>query len=108
MANFLPKRNSLPRKTKHWSNRVKETAVSRASNGAFNVHLEGGAEYGEFIYIGEVLQEKIKVKKGKLHVDDIVLEIDNEPVAGYTQSDVIDFVKKAGEIITFRTVKQGL
>lgn len=82
--------------------------MNRGSNGVFNVHLEGGAEYGEFIYIGDIFQEKIKIKKGKLHLDDIVLEIDNEPVAGYTQSDIVDFVKKAGETITLRTVKQGL
>ena len=82
--------------------------MCRGSNGAFNLHLEGGAEYGEFIYIGDILQEKIKLKKGKVHVDEIVLEIDREPVAGYTQSDMIDFVKKAGDVVSLRTVKQGI
>lgn len=41
--------------TKHWSTNVNQVIVQRGSNGSFNLCIEGGSEYGQFVVIGDVL-----------------------------------------------------
>ena len=41
--------------TKHWSTNVNQVVVQRGSNGSFNLCIEGGSEYGQFVVIGDVL-----------------------------------------------------
>ena len=107
MSNLFPKRNSLPRKGKHWSQRLRETVLDRNPSGHFNLHLVGGAENGEFISLGEFRQDKLKYRKGKLHEGDIFLEINGQPVAGYTAFDVLALIKASGSSVTLRSVKPG-
>lgn len=40
---------------KHWSTNVNQVTVQRGSNGSFNLCIEGGSEYGQFVVIGDVL-----------------------------------------------------
>lgn len=108
MSNIPPLRNSLPRKGKHWSQTVHECALQRDSrNGNFNLHIVGGAENGEFICIGDVRQDRLRYRRGKIHQGDVVLEINGTAVAGYTQFDVLPLIKSSNEVVTLRTVKQG-
>lgn len=107
MSNLFPKRNSLPRKGKHWSHRIRETVLCRNPSGHYNLHLAGGAENGEFISLGDIRQEKLKYKRGKLHEGDIFLEINGQPVAGCTAFDVLALIKESVDAVTLRTVKPG-
>lgn len=108
MAHAHGKKGSLPRKGKHWSQRVREAIVVRSSDGSFNLKIDGGAENGEFIIIGGIKEDKVKFKKGKVLCDDIVLEINNQPVAGYTRPDVLTLINKnGGDAVSMRTVKPG-
>ena len=100
-------RNSLPRKGKHWSQSVHECILLRGSSGNFNLHIVGGAENGEFICIGEVRQDRLRYRRGRIHQGDVVLEINGKAVAGYTQFDVLPLIKSSNEAVTLRTVKQG-
>lgn len=103
----MSKKGTLGRKGKHWAQRVREVVVGRSSNGSFNVCIEGGAENGEFARIGSFKQDKVKYKQGKLHVDDVILEVNDVPIAGYTLPDVVSLIKKTGEILRMRVVKPG-
>lgn len=108
MSTLPALRNSLPRKGKHWSYNVHECAIQRgARNGNFNLHIVGGAENGEFICVGDVKQDRLRYRRGKIHPGDIVLEINGSPVAGYTQFDVLPLIKSSKEVVTLRTVKPG-
>lgn len=43
---------------KHWSAAVNQAVIQRAKNGSFNLCIEGGSEYGQFVVIGDVLAGK--------------------------------------------------
>lgn len=108
MSSLPNLRNSLPRKGKHWSYNVLECVIQRGPrNGNFNLHIVGGAENGEFICIGDVKQEKLRYRRGKILPGDVVLEINGTAVAGYTQFDVLPLIKSSREAVTLRTVKPG-
>lgn len=101
------KKGSLPRKGKHWSNSVREIVLCK-NDGSFNLKIDGGAENGEFIYIGGIKEKKVKYKKGKFHVDDIVLEVNGNSVAGFTRPDFLTLINKDGrDAVNMRVVKPG-
>ena len=103
----MSKKGTTGRKGKHWAQRVREVVVGRSSNGSFNVCIEGGAENGEFGNIGNFKPDKVKYKQGKLHVSDIILEVNDVTIAGYTLPDVVTLIKKTGEVLRMRVVKPG-
>ncbi|EDO42539.1 predicted protein, partial [Nematostella vectensis] len=97
------------RKGKHWSHHVRESIVCKSKEGSFNLKIVGGAEFGEFINIGDLKEDKVVYKKGKLLCGDVILEINNKPVAGYTRPDVLELISKDGRnAVSLRTVKPGL
>jgi len=108
MSNKGGKKGSLPRKGKHWSHNVREIILCKA-DGSFNLKIDGGAENGEFVYVGGIKEKKVKYKKGKLHVNDIVLEVNANTVAGFTRPDFLTLINKDGkDAVVLRTVKPGL
>lgn len=107
MSSLSSLRNSLPRKGKHWSYHVHECVIQRGPNGNFNLHIVGGAENGEFICVGDVKQDRLRYRRGKIYPGDVVVEINGTPVAGYTQFDVLPLIKSSNEAVTLRTVKPG-
>ncbi|KAK3750152.1 hypothetical protein QZH41_004562 [Actinostola sp. cb2023] len=107
MSNKGGKKGSLPRKGKHWSHNVREIILCKA-DGSFNLKIDGGAENGEFVYVGGIKEKKVKYKKGKLHVNDIVLEVNANAVAGFTRPDFLTLINKDGkDAVVLRTVKPG-
>ena len=50
---------SSGKKHKVWSDRVRESIVSRNTSGQLNLVIKGGAEEGKFPYFGPVKQEKV-------------------------------------------------
>ncbi|XP_039524175.1 membrane-associated guanylate kinase, WW and PDZ domain-containing protein 2a isoform X2 [Pimephales promelas] len=90
------------KKKSHWTNRVHEILLSRGPSGDLGFKLQGGAENGQFPVIGEV-----KPDRGKLHQDDLLLEVNDTPVAGLTIRDVWAVVKHCKDPVRLKCVKQG-
>ena len=94
----------------HWSQRVNESIVSTGAEGVLNLVVKGGAENGQFCFIGDLKQDKINYHSGKLHQDGIILEIQGQKVAGFTLRDMLDWMKHVGKNsapVMFKTVKSG-
>ncbi|XP_043092781.1 membrane-associated guanylate kinase, WW and PDZ domain-containing protein 2a isoform X3 [Puntigrus tetrazona] len=92
---------SLKRKS-HWTNRVHEVVLSRGPSGDLGFELQGGAENGRFPVLGEV-----KPDRGKLHRDELLLEVNDTPVAGLTIRDVWAVVRHCKDPVRLKCVKQG-
>lgn len=92
---------------KHWSQKAHEIVLARGQNGSFNFTIDGGADNGQFCFIGSAYAEKGQVKSGKLHAYETVLEINSKKVSGYTQNDVVDLIKSSPEPLRLLTVKSS-
>uniref|UniRef100_A0A9J8AWL3 Membrane-associated guanylate kinase, WW and PDZ domain-containing protein 1 n=1 Tax=Cyprinus carpio carpio TaxID=630221 RepID=A0A9J8AWL3_CYPCA len=90
------------KKKSHWTNRVHEVVLSRGLSGDLGFELQGGAENGQFPVIGEV-----KPARGKLHQDELLLEVNDTPVAGLTIRDVWAVVRHCRDPVRLKCVKQG-
>uniref|UniRef100_A0A6Q2ZIN5 Membrane-associated guanylate kinase, WW and PDZ domain-containing protein 2 n=1 Tax=Esox lucius TaxID=8010 RepID=A0A6Q2ZIN5_ESOLU len=95
------------KKKNHWTNKVHEAVVTRTKEGEFGFELKGGAEIGQFPYFGEVKQGKTAVQSGKLAQDELLLEVNDTPVAGLTTRDVLAIIKHCKDPVRFKCVKQG-
>lgn len=99
------KKNSLKRK--HWSVKQHENLIMRNSEGNFCLNIEGGAENGLFPLIGEIRQERICYRSGKLQPGELVLEVNRKRVAGMIKRDVIALIKRSADPLSLITVKQS-
>ena len=99
------------RETRHWSERVEESIVSFGlPEGLLSLLIQGGADSGQFCYIGDVRSDKIQYHTGKLHPDDIVLEIQGQKVTGYTLNDTLNWLKQVSRNaapVMFKTVRSS-
>ncbi|XP_053083155.1 membrane-associated guanylate kinase, WW and PDZ domain-containing protein 1b isoform X7 [Pangasianodon hypophthalmus] len=94
-------------KKNHWSARVSECAVRRDARGDINVPLQGGAENGEFVYVGRVDPGSISYDHGTLTEGELLLEVDTLPVSGLPLYDVLSAVKNSKGPVRLKTVRQG-
>ncbi|XP_032077783.1 membrane-associated guanylate kinase, WW and PDZ domain-containing protein 2-like [Thamnophis elegans] len=96
------------KKKSHWTNRVHECAVVRNAEGQLGFELKGGAENGQFPYLGEVRAGKVVYESGgKLVPEELLLEVNETPVAGLTIRDVLAVIKHCKDPIRLKCVKQG-
>ncbi|XP_026222000.1 membrane-associated guanylate kinase, WW and PDZ domain-containing protein 2-like isoform X3 [Anabas testudineus] len=95
------------KKKNHWTNKVHEAVISRGKEGELGFELKGGAENGQFPYFGEVKQGKGLIQSGKLAQDELLLEVNDMPVAGLTTRDVLAVIKHCKDPVRFKCVKQG-
>uniref|UniRef100_A0A1A7XR21 Membrane-associated guanylate kinase, WW and PDZ domain-containing protein 2 n=1 Tax=Iconisemion striatum TaxID=60296 RepID=A0A1A7XR21_9TELE len=95
------------KKKNHWTNKVHEAVISRGKDGELGFELKGGAENGQFPYFGEVKQGKGLIQSGKLAQDELLLEVNDMPVAGLTTRDVLAVIKHCKDPVRFKCVKQG-
>lgn len=98
------------KKKKHWSARVQECALSWASAGelASFVEVRGGAERGEFPYLGTVLADAMVCHVGRFpSPGDVLLEVNGTPVSGLTNRDTIAVIRHFREPVRLKTVKPG-
>ncbi|XP_073500794.1 membrane-associated guanylate kinase, WW and PDZ domain-containing protein 1 isoform X7 [Phyllobates terribilis] len=101
MAKVIQKKN-------HWTSRVHQCAVSRGSGGELRLPLLGGAEYGEFLCLGEVEDSLISSSgEGKLQGGELLLEVAGVPVSGLPRYDVLEMVRSCGEQVPITAVRQG-
>jgi len=108
-----------PPPIKHWSQTCHETILSsNDQNQSIQLHLAGGADNGQFVYLNESIsliknnQNSFTIYKGgKIDFDEILLEIDQHKVAGCTLADVqilIQTLSINGKQIKLKTVKSGV
>ncbi|XP_055011223.1 membrane-associated guanylate kinase, WW and PDZ domain-containing protein 2-like isoform X3 [Boleophthalmus pectinirostris] len=95
------------KKKNHWTNKVHEAVISRGKEGELGFELKGGAENGQFPFFGEVKQGKGFIQSGKLAQDELLLEVNDMPVAGLTTRDVLAVIKHCKDPVRFKCVKQG-
>ncbi|XP_042367014.1 membrane-associated guanylate kinase, WW and PDZ domain-containing protein 2a isoform X1 [Plectropomus leopardus] len=98
---------SLKKRKNHWTNKVHESVLSRNEEGELGLELKGGAENGQFPVIGELLPGRAVCHSGKLLQDELLLEVNDTPVAGLTTRDVHAVVKHSKDPVRLKCVKQG-
>ncbi|XP_072181833.1 membrane-associated guanylate kinase, WW and PDZ domain-containing protein 1-like [Diadema setosum] len=105
-ATMKDKKGSKP--PKHWSQNINECVISRASDGALHFAVSGGAENGQFPYVLDIRTDKIVLEKGKLHADEIILELNGHKLSGYTLWDLKSVINNPlTEPLHLKTVKSG-
>ncbi|XP_058991286.1 membrane-associated guanylate kinase, WW and PDZ domain-containing protein 3 isoform X1 [Mustela lutreola] len=101
------------KKKKHWLSKVQECAVSWAGPpGDLGAEIRGGAERGEFPYLGRLREEPgggtCCVVSGKApSPGDVLLEVNGTPVSGLTNRDTLAVIRHFREPIRLKTVKPG-
>ncbi|XP_028427169.1 membrane-associated guanylate kinase, WW and PDZ domain-containing protein 2a isoform X4 [Perca flavescens] len=98
---------SLRKRKNHWTNKVHESVLCRNEEGELGLELKGGAENGLFPVIGELLPGRAVCHSGKLCQDELLLEVNDTPVAGLTTRDVHAVVKHSKDPVRVKCVKQG-
>ncbi|XP_064795586.1 LOW QUALITY PROTEIN: membrane-associated guanylate kinase, WW and PDZ domain-containing protein 2-like [Oncorhynchus masou masou] len=95
------------KKKNHWTNKVYESVLCRNKEGELGFELKGGAENGQFPYLGEVRQGKVACQSGRLSQDELLLEVNETPVSGLTIRDVHAVVRHSKDPVRLKCVKQG-
>ncbi|XP_076596660.1 membrane-associated guanylate kinase, WW and PDZ domain-containing protein 3a isoform X1 [Chaetodon auriga] len=98
------------KKKKHWSTKVQECTVSWGGSGELVTVAEvrGGAELGEFPYLGHIVSEALICHAGRFPSSgDVLLEVNGTPVSGLTNRDTLAVIRHFREPIRIKTVKPG-
>ncbi|XP_063090009.1 membrane-associated guanylate kinase, WW and PDZ domain-containing protein 2 isoform X10 [Cavia porcellus] len=96
------------KKKSHWTSKVHESVIGRNPEGQLGFELKGGAENGQFPYLGEVKPDKVAYESGsKLVSEELLLEVNETPVAGLTIRDVLAVIKHCKDPLRLKCVKQG-
>ena len=98
----------------HWSKELKEVTVVTQQDGVFNFRVVGGSDHGEFPVVTEVLPPDTRgveyLSGADLTTQDVLLEIQGQKVAGYTQGDVVAWLghcTRNNNPVVLRTAPQG-
>ncbi|XP_047388097.1 membrane-associated guanylate kinase, WW and PDZ domain-containing protein 1 isoform X13 [Sciurus carolinensis] len=99
-------------KKNHWTSRVHECTVKRGPQGELGVTVLGGAENGEFPYVGAVATAEAAGLPGggegpKLSEGELLLEVQGIRVSGLPRYDVLGVIDSCKEAVTFKAVRQG-
>lgn len=86
---------------------MNECSVSKDARGDLNVALRGGAENGEFAYIGQVDEDVVLYKSGKLSEGELLLEVENLSISGLPLYDIQTVIKNCRGPVRLKTVRQG-
>ncbi|XP_029107852.1 membrane-associated guanylate kinase, WW and PDZ domain-containing protein 2-like isoform X2 [Scleropages formosus] len=96
------------KKKSHWTNKVHEIVLKRNKEGELGFEVRGCAENGQFPHVGELRHGKLPVcESGRLCPDELLLEVNETPVAGLTTRDVLAVVKHCREPVRLKCVRQG-
>ncbi|KAK4319196.1 hypothetical protein Pmani_009823 [Petrolisthes manimaculis] len=103
-------------KSDHWSSQVVEAIVSVGSSiegttAGTAITVLGGSDNGEFPYLGEI-SAGVRYQKGgpSLAPGALLLEVQGQRVAGYTQRDVVAWINhctRNGNPCVIRTAPPG-
>ncbi|KAI4888812.1 hypothetical protein NFI96_005446 [Prochilodus magdalenae] len=87
------------KKKNHWTNRVHEVVLSRDGDGQLGFTVKGGAEIGQF--------PLLDLHGCPLVQDELLLEVNDTPVAGLTVRDVLAVVRHCKDPVRLKCVQQG-
>lgn len=95
------------KKRRHWSSRVHEVVLSRDKPRELSVEIRGGAELGQFPELG-ALHDRITTEgKAAQSRGELLLEVNDTPVAGLTTRDVMAVIKHCKDPVRLKCVKTG-
>ncbi|XP_019612745.2 membrane-associated guanylate kinase, WW and PDZ domain-containing protein 1 isoform X7 [Rhinolophus sinicus] len=99
-------------KKNHWTSKVHECTVKRGPQGELEVTVLGGAENGEFPYVGAVATAEATGLPGggegpRLGEGQLLLEVQGIRVSGLPRYDVLGVIDSCKEAVTFKAVRQG-
>ncbi|XP_044308031.1 membrane-associated guanylate kinase, WW and PDZ domain-containing protein 1 isoform X25 [Varanus komodoensis] len=102
-------------KKNHWTTKVHQCTVSRNAQGQLGVTILGGAEYGEFPYVGATAAATDSEGEaapgsggdGKLGEGELLLEVQGIRVSGLPLYDVLGVIRSCKDPIVFKAVRQG-
>uniref|UniRef100_A0A3B4ZFZ3 Membrane-associated guanylate kinase, WW and PDZ domain-containing protein 1 n=1 Tax=Stegastes partitus TaxID=144197 RepID=A0A3B4ZFZ3_9TELE len=94
-------------KKNHWITKVNECAIVRDACGELNVELRGGAENGEFPYVGQVREDAVVYQDGKLCEGELLLEVEGLSVSGLPLYDIFTVIECCKGPVRLKTVRQG-
>uniref|UniRef100_A0A672GMN9 Membrane associated guanylate kinase, WW and PDZ domain containing 1b n=1 Tax=Salarias fasciatus TaxID=181472 RepID=A0A672GMN9_SALFA len=94
-------------KKNHWTSRVSECSVAKDARGDLSVPLRGGAENGEFAYIGPLYADPLIYQSGTLNEGELLLEVENLSISGLPLYDVQTVIKNCRGPVRLKTVRQG-
>ncbi|XP_036285492.1 membrane-associated guanylate kinase, WW and PDZ domain-containing protein 2 isoform X3 [Pipistrellus kuhlii] len=96
------------KKKSHWTSKVHESVIGRNPEGQLGFELKGGAENGQFPYLGEVKPGQVAYESGsKLVAEELLLEVNETPVAGLTIRDVLAVIRHCKDPLRLKCVRQG-
>lgn len=107
--------NSKVEKKKWWDSVVESVFISDSNNVRLHFELCGGADEGQFPYVGpinvsDVTKIGLHVSGGVIQEGDVLLEIQGQKVSGYTAADVSRWFKHCLQNrnpVVVRTVPKG-
>ncbi|XP_077579459.1 membrane-associated guanylate kinase, WW and PDZ domain-containing protein 1-like isoform X11 [Stigmatopora nigra] len=94
-------------KKNHWITKVNECVIVRDACGDLKVEVRGGAENGQFAYIGHVEEDALLYQGSKVNEGELILEVDGFPVSGLPLYDILTVMTSSQGPVTLRTVRQG-
>ncbi|XP_072269381.1 membrane-associated guanylate kinase, WW and PDZ domain-containing protein 3 [Pyxicephalus adspersus] len=97
------------KKKKHWLSKVQECGLSGVGGDpSALLEIRGGAEHGEFPYLGRLREDAASYIAGKVpNQGDVLLEVNGTPVSGLTHRDTLAVIRHFREPIRLKTVKPG-
>uniref|UniRef100_A0A671LUE4 Membrane-associated guanylate kinase, WW and PDZ domain-containing protein 1 n=1 Tax=Sinocyclocheilus anshuiensis TaxID=1608454 RepID=A0A671LUE4_9TELE len=99
--------SKVVQKKNHWTTKVNECTICKDARGELNVQLLGGAENGEFAYIGPVNGNAVQYRHGTVSEGELLLEVETLSVSGLPLYDVLTVTKNCKGPIRLKTVRQG-
>ncbi|XP_072454855.1 membrane-associated guanylate kinase, WW and PDZ domain-containing protein 1 isoform X20 [Notamacropus eugenii] len=99
-------------KKNHWTTKVHQCTLSRGPQGELGLTVLGGAEYGEFPYVGSVEPDgELGLASGgegtSLSEGELLLEVHGVRVSGLPRYDVLGVIQSCKESVTFKAVRPG-
>ncbi|XP_077445159.1 membrane-associated guanylate kinase, WW and PDZ domain-containing protein 1-like isoform X10 [Stigmatopora argus] len=94
-------------KKNHWITKVNECVIVRDGCSDLKVEVRGGAENGQFAYIGHVEEDALLYQGSKVNEGELILEVDGFPVSGLPLYDILTVMTSSQGPVTLRTVRQG-
>ncbi|KAM6176237.1 membrane-associated guanylate kinase, WW and PDZ domain-containing protein 1-like isoform 3-T3 [Erethizon dorsatum] len=96
-------------KKNHWTSRVRECTVRRGPRGELGLTVLGGAEHGEFPYLGAAGPPGLRGGGAgpALAEGELLLEVQGVRVSGLPRYDVLGVIDSCQEAVTFKAVRQG-
>ncbi|CAB3366537.1 Hypothetical predicted protein [Cloeon dipterum] len=95
----------------HWRHQLRETVLSTASDGALHFTVVGGSDNGQFAQVDADLdQGRVNYASGRLDAGDVIVEVQGQKVAGYTQRDVLAWLHhccRNGNPVVIKTIPAG-